>query len=132
MQVDLYNGHKTIVCVLYVYYMFICVCSESTSFNVNAHDSSLDLTVSSDATEDCSFHIRLIGVSFLPMSLQGLHASTDHLLQLRLGLKEVVGEDFSEKCLSATNSEASVETLQSAPFYYHCRKCSSIVLDHRL
>jgi len=116
--------------VVALYSVFIC--SENTSFHVNACNNLLDVTLSKDATRTYLAQFQLSGVSFLPITFQGLQATSDHSLHLRLGLKEVVREDFSEKFASADDCVASIEAMQSAPFYYRCRRCGCVVLDQHL
>jgi len=115
---------------LYSVVMFIC--SENTLFDIDACNKSFDITVSRDTTQNSAVRFQLLGVSFLPVTYEGLQASSDHTVQLRLQLKGITSEDFSEKCASQNNCDAIIETLQSAPFCYCCRRCGCTVLDRHL
>ena len=121
-----------IQCCCGIFCQMLSVCSESTLFHISACDNSLHITVARDAADSCLVHFQLSGISFLPISLQNLQSSSDHSVHLRLGLREVMREDLSAKFISANDCEASIEALQSAPFYYRCRRCGCVVLDQHL
>ena len=115
------------------YILLFFICSENTSFHVNACDKSLIITVKEESTKTCAVNFHLSGISFLPTTTEVLQTSSDHTIHLRLGLKEILGDEhFNEQCTSASNCDASIESLQSSPFYYHCRRCGFMLLDHRL
>ena len=108
------------------------ICSDSTSVLVSACDGTLDVAVLRDAGESRSACFQLSGVSLFPITRRALQASSDQTFHLRLAVKEVIREDFVEKCVTANDCITDSEDLQRAPFYYRCRKCGAVILSRHL
>jgi len=112
--------------------VLLFVYSENASFQIEVRDNIFVVTESGESSECRSVCFELAGVRLLPATYQQLQPSSDQTVQLRLGLKEVIPEDFSTKCAAVKGRVTDIEVLQAAPFYYRCRKCGTTVLDRHL